>query len=62
MDEYTIKNTNAILLAFAILSIWVWLIMVAMHPFALWIVLCWFLIIITIDRYREVKHERQSRR
>ncbi len=55
MDKSTIENTNAILSAFAILGIWIWLIMVTINPFALWSVVCWILIIITIDRYKEVK-------
>lgn len=58
MDEYTIKNTNLVLLAFAMFGIWVWLIMMTIDPFALWTILFGFLIIITIDRYKEAKYER----
>lgn len=62
MDEYTIKNTNTVLLAFAILGIWVWLLGIPSDPLAIWRLSLVFLILITIDRYREVKYERQSRR
>lgn len=58
MDEYIIKNINAILLSFVIFDIWVWLIMMTIDPFALWTILFGFLIIIIIDRYNEVKYER----
>ena len=62
MDEYTIKNTNTVLLAFAILGIWVWLLGIPSDPLAIWRLSLVFLILITIDRYKEVKYERQSRR
>lgn len=58
MIKYTIKNINAILLSFAVFDILVWLIMMTIDPFALWTILFGFLIIITIDRYKEVKYER----
>lgn len=58
MIEYTIKNINVILLSFAVFDIWVRLIMMTIDPFALWAILFGFLIIITIDRYKEVKYER----
>lgn len=62
MDEYTIKNTNTVLLAFAILGIWVWLLGIPSDPLAIWRLSLVFLILITIDRYKEIKYERQSRR
>ena len=61
MDEYTIKNTNTVLLAFAILGIWVWLLGIPSDPLAIWRLSLVFLILITIDRYKEVKYEKQSR-
>lgn len=62
MDKYTIENINLILLAFAILGIWVWLLGIPSDPLAIWRLSLVFLILITIDRYKEVKYERQSRR
>ena len=62
MDEYTIKNTNTVLLAFAILGIWIWLLGIPSDPLAIWRLSLVFLILITIDRYKEIKYERQSRR
>lgn len=62
MDEYTIKNTKAVLLAFAIFGIWTWLLRIPTDPSAIWRLSLVFLILITIDRYKEVKYERQSRR
>ena len=62
MDEYTIKNTNIVLLAFAILGIWTWLLRIPTDPSAIWRLFLVFLILITIDRYNKVKYERQSRR
>lgn len=61
MDEYTIKNTNIVLLAFAILGIWEWLLGIPSDPLAIWRLSLAFLILITIDRYKEVKNERQLR-
>ena len=61
MDEYTIKNINIVLLAFAILGIWVWLLGISSDPLAIWRLSLIFLILITIDRYKEVENERQLR-
>lgn len=61
MDEYTIKNINLILLAFAIFGIWVWLLRIPSDPLAIWRLSLAFLMLITIDRYKEVKNERQLR-
>ena len=61
MDEYTIKNTNLVLLAFAIFGIWVWLLRISTDSSAIWRLSLAFLMLITIDRYKEVKNERQLR-
>ena len=61
MDEYTIKNINLVLLAFAIFGIWIWLLRIPTDPSAIWRLSLVFLILITIDRYKEVKNERQLR-
>lgn len=61
MDEYTIKNTNIVLLAFAILGIWEWLLGIPSDPLAIWRLSLAFLILIIIDRYKEVENERQLR-
>lgn len=61
MDEYTIKNTNLVLLAFAIFGIWVWLLRIPTDSSAIWRLSLAFLILITIDRYKEVENERQFR-
>lgn len=61
MDKYTIKNTNLVLLAFAIFGIWVWLLRIPTDSSAIWRLSLAFLILITIDRYKEVKNERQLR-
>lgn len=61
MDEYTIKNTNIVLLAFAILGIWEWLLGILSDPLAIRRLSLVFLILITIDRYKEVENERQLR-
>lgn len=61
MDEYTIKNINLVLLAFAVLGIWGWLLGIFSDPLAIWRLSLAFLILITIDRYKEVKNERQLR-
>lgn len=62
MDKCTIENINLVLLAFAIFGIWVWLLRIPSDPLAIWRLSLAFLILITIDRYNEVKYERQSRR
>lgn len=62
MDKYTIENINLVLLAFAIIGIWVWLLRVPSDPLAIWRLSLAFLILITIDRYKEIKYERQLRR
>ena len=61
MDKYTIKNINLVLLAFAIFGIWVWLLRIPTDSSAIWRLSLAFLILITIDRYKEVKNERQLR-
>lgn len=61
MDEYTIKNINLVLLAFAVLGIWGWLLEILSDPLAIRRLSLVFLILITIDRYKEVKNERQLR-
>ena len=61
MDKYTIKNINLVLLAFAIIGIWVWLLRIPTDSSAIWRLSLVFLILITIDRYKEVKYERQLR-
>lgn len=61
MNEYTIKNTNRVLLAFAILGVWGWLLGVPTYPLAIWRLSLVFLTLITIDRYKEVENERQLR-
>lgn len=61
MDEYTIKNTNLVLLAFTIFGIWVWLLRIPTDSSAIWRLSLAFIILITIDRYKEVKNERQLR-
>lgn len=61
MDKCTIKNINLVLLAFAILGIWGWLLGIPSDPLAIWRLSLAFLILITIDRYKEVKNERQLR-
>lgn len=61
MDEYTIKNINLVLLAFAILGIWVWLLRIPTDSSSIWRLSLVFLMLITIDRYKEVKNERQLR-
>lgn len=61
MDEHTIKNINIVLLAFAILGIWEWLLEIPSYPVAIRRLSLVFLILITIDRYKEVKNERQLR-
>ena len=61
MDKYTIKNINLVLLAFAIFGIWIWLLRIPTDPLAIWRLSLVFLILITIDRYKEVKNERQLR-
>ena len=61
MDKYTIKNINLVLLAFAILGIWGWLLRIPTDSSAIWRLSLVFLILITIDRYKEVKNERQLR-
>lgn len=58
MDEYTIENTQVILLAFAIFGIWTWLLRIPTDSSAIWRLSLTFLILITIDRYKEVKYER----
>ena len=62
MDKCTIENINLVLLAFAIFGIWVWLLRIPTDPLAILRLSLVFLILITIDRYNEVKYERQSRR
>ena len=62
MDKCTIENINLVLLAFAILGIWGWLLGIPTDSSAIWRLSLVFLILITIDRYNEVKYERQSRR
>ena len=61
MDKYTIENINLTLLAFAIIGIWVWLLRIPIDPSAIWRLSLAFLMLITIDRYKEVKYEKQSR-
>ena len=61
MDKYTIKNINLVLLAFAIIGIWVWLLRILTDSSAIWRLSLAFIILITIDRYKEVKNERQLR-
>lgn len=61
MDKYTIENINLTLLAFAIIGIWVWLLRIPTDPSAIWRLSLAFLMLITIDRYKEVKYEKQSR-
>lgn len=61
MDEYTIKNINLVLLAFAVFGIWGWLLEILSDPLAIRRLSLVFLILITIDRYKEVKNERQLR-
>lgn len=61
MDKSTIENTNIILFSFAMFGIFNWLLAILIYPHILWVILLWILIIITIDRYKEVKYERQSR-
>ena len=61
MNEYTIKNINLVLLAFAIMGIWVWLLRIPTDSSAIWRLSLAFLMLITIDRYKEVKNERQLR-
>lgn len=61
MDEYTIKNINLVLLAFAIFGICVWLLRIPTDSSAIWRLSLAFLMLITIDRYKEVKNERQLR-
>lgn len=61
MDEYTIKNTNLVLLVFAIFGICVWLLRIPTDSSAIWRLSLAFLMLITIDRYKEVKNERQLR-
>lgn len=61
MDKCTIENINLVLLAFAIFGIWVWLLRIPSDPLAIWRLSLVFLILITIDRYKEVKNERQLR-
>lgn len=61
MDKYTIENINLVLLAFAILGIWVWLLRIPTDSSAIWRLSLAFLMLITIDRYKEVKNERQLR-
>ena len=61
MDKYTIKNINLVLLAFAIIGIWVWLLRILTDSSAIWRLSLVFLILITIDRYKEVENERQLR-
>ena len=61
MDKYTIENIKLTLLAFAIFGIWVWLLRIPTDSSAIWRLLLAFLMLITIDRYKEVKYERQPR-
>lgn len=61
MDKYTVKNINILLIAFAIYGIWTWLLRIPTDPSAIWRLSLVFLILITIDRYKEVKNERQLR-
>lgn len=61
MDKYTIENINIVLLAFAIFGICVWLLRIPSDSLAIWRLSLAFLILITIDRYKEVKYERQLR-
>ena len=61
MDKCTIENINLVLLAFAIFGIWVWLLRIPSDPLAIWRLPLAFIILITIDRYKEVKNERQLR-
>lgn len=61
MDKYTIKNINLVLLAFVIFGIWAWLLRIPTDPLAIWRLSFAFLILITIDRYKEVKYERHLR-
>lgn len=61
MDEYTIKNINLVLLAFAILGIWIWLLRIPTDSSAIWRLSLAFLMLITIDTYKEVKNERHLR-
>lgn len=61
MDKYTIKNINIVLFAFAIFGIWIWLLRIPTDPSAIWRLSLAFLVLITIDRYKEVKYERQLR-
>ena len=62
MDKCTIENINLVLLAFAILGIWGWLLGIPTDSSAIWRLSLVFLILITIDRYNEVKYKRQFRR
>ncbi len=61
MNKYTINNTIIVLLALAILCIWIWIFGIPTDPLAIWRIPLVFLILITIDRYKEVKNERQLR-
>lgn len=61
MDKYTIENINLTLLAFAIIGIWVWLLRIPTDPSVIWRLSLAFLMLITIDRYKEVKNKRQLR-
>ena len=61
MDKYTIENIKLTLFAFAIFGIWVWLLRIPTDPLAIWRLLLAFLMLITIDRYKEVENERQLR-
>lgn len=61
MDKYTIKNINLVLLAFAIFGIWAWLLRIPTDSSAIWRLSLAFLMLITIDRYKEIKNERQLR-
>ena len=61
MDKYTIENIKLTLLTFAIIGIWVWLLRIPTDPSAIWRLSIAFLMLITIDRYKEVKNERQLR-
>ena len=61
MDKYTIENIKLTLLAFAIFGIWVWLLRIPTDPSAIWRLLLAFLMLITIDRYKEVKYESHPR-
>lgn len=61
MDKYTIENINLTLLAFAIIGIWVWLLRIPTDSSVIWRLSLAFLMLITIDRYKEVKNKRQLR-